>query len=210
MVEVMNASSIRGLLSRRVGVVLGVFIGVGVLGGCGNSMKMDPGAAAAPHNAADVAFTGRMIAHDQQAVAMAALVENRAGSTRVMDMAKRVQSTHGPQITNLRAVVAGWGPAASTVTGSHDMSGMSDDGGNSMGVLSPPELGALANTTATRFDRMFVVMMTTHHTGGMDMATTELAQGQDAATKELAASVRAAEAKELAELADILTSLPAS
>ncbi|GAB2678021.1 DUF305 domain-containing protein [Saccharopolyspora gloriosae] len=145
--------------------------------------------------AADIAFAQGMIPHHQQALDMARLAPQRAGSPEVRDLAARIEAAQGPEITTLTGWLRNWGAPAGG--GGHEHHGMP-------GVMTADQLAALAASGGAEFDRLFLELMIAHHQGAVEMARTELAEGTDPAARELATSITTAQQSEIEEMRGLL------
>jgi len=142
---------------------------------------------------ADVTFAQQMTAHHQQAVEMAQLAADRAGSDEVRALAARTAAAQGPEIETMTGWLDAWGADA-------PMSGMTDI----PGAMSEAEMGRLAGLSGTAFDREFLTMMISHHQGALAMAETEQTDGSDPAAVALAGSIVADQTAQLAEMQSLL------
>ncbi|MCA2213188.1 DUF305 domain-containing protein [Jidongwangia harbinensis] len=129
------------------------------------------------YNAVDTTFVQMMIVHHGQAVTMADLAAERAGSAGVRSLASRISAAQKPEIEVLRAWLQSRKLAASDPR--HDHATMP-------GMQSEADLAALAAARGTEFDRRFITMMTAHHQGAIRMAGDALAGGTDQTVQELA------------------------
>ncbi len=154
----------------------------------------------ATHNDADVTFINDMAPHHSGAVAMAQLAAGQGGSAQVKDLANRISAAQGPEIEKMKAMAAAWKITLNTDAGA--TTGMGGMGG---GMSSGDDMDALRARTRSAFDKEFLTRMTAHHTSAVQMAQTEIAQGANPQAKELAASIVAAQQKEIAEMAGLLT-----
>ena len=67
--------------------------------------------AATAYNDADVMFAQGMAPHHQGAIDMAQVVLDKQGiDPRVTDLAQRIEAAQGPEIDQLNAWLAAWGP----------------------------------------------------------------------------------------------------
>ena len=153
----------------------------------------------AAHNDADVTFINDMAPHHSGAIAMAQLA-GQAGSAQVKDLAMRISAAQGPEIDTMKAMAAAWKVTLNTDAGAMTGGGMG--GGHSSG----DDMDALGPLNGTAFDKEFLTRMTAHHSSAVQMAQTEIAQGSNPQAKELATSIVAAQNKEIAEMAGLLTS----
>ncbi|MFD0972049.1 DUF305 domain-containing protein [Plantactinospora endophytica] len=151
----------------------------------------------AQHNAADIRFVSMMVPHHEQALAMAALVPERAGSTGVIAVADRIRAGQQPEVEvlkswlrdrNLDSLLGGTGHEHATMHG----------------MQSPEAIARLTATTGTDFDRMFVEMMSAHHQGAIAMAQEVLVNGVDRQIRELARNIAFEQAVEVNRMREVL------
>jgi len=154
-------------------------------------------ASSAAHNAADVAFATDMIPHHAQAVEMADMALVAAVDPEVKALAQAIKGAQDPEIKTMTGWLTDWkAPVPGTGVG-HSMSG----GG--MGMMSDAEMAALGNATGTEFDKMWVDMMTRHHTSAIEMANTEIKDGQYADAKALAQRIVTSQTAEVTKMTAI-------
>lgn len=166
-----------------------------------------PAPATAPHNNADIAFVQGMIPHHTQAVAMAELVQGRASSPEVTALAAQIKQAQGPEITQLQGFLQSWNAAAAPSGGMGGMSGMTGTGSAMDGMMSDQQMQQLDSASGAAFDRLFLQMMTEHHTGAIAMARTELRDGQNPDAKALAQKIIDTQQAEIATMKQLLTTL---
>lgn len=151
-------------------------------------------------NDADVEFAQGMIAHHEQALAMAeiALDPNIGASPEVVDLATRIQATQEPEIQVMTAwLTAANEPTTMDMSGGHDMSSMD-------GMMSAEEMDALAAATGPEFDQMWLEMMIAHHEGAIDQAETVKANGANAEVLALADEIISTQEGEITEMQALL------
>lgn len=182
-----------------------------VLAGCSSApTPTTTGGAAAPavpaastaHNDADVAFAQNMIPHHRQAVEMAGLAAARSQNPQVLDLAARIGGAQTPEIQTMTGWLQRWGaevPSEGGMTGG-DHTGMA----GMTGLMTTEQMQQLGQASGAGFDRMFLKLMSEHHTGAIAMAKLELADGQDTAAKNLAQQIITAQQAEITEMTDLL------
>lgn len=191
-----------------------------VLAGCGAEAPSPGAAGPAPsapagaqagHNDADIAFARGMIVHHQQAIEMAELAATRSGSPQVRDLAARIASAQGPEVSTLNGWLQEWGaqaPAGGGMDHGGDMGGGDMGGGmdhgSGMGMMSPEQMQQLSRAQGAAFDEQFLEMMIEHHRGAIEMARTELAEGTDPEAKELAQMITTTQQGEIVEMETLL------
>jgi uncharacterized protein (DUF305 family) len=148
----------------------------------------------ARYNAWDVGFIRMMIPHHAQALALAALVPDRAGSPQVQALAERISLAQAAELDVLRAWLDARGLAGTDPTHDH---------GQMPGMQTPETIQALAATTGDAFDRRFVEVMTDHHQGAIDMAVEVLGLGADERVQELATSIAAEQSAEITRMREL-------
>ena len=146
-------------------------------------------------NDADVTFVQDMIPHHRGALEMAQLADGRAQDPRVLDLASRIEAAQDPEIQTMTGWLDDWGQTESDSMGGMDMGGMDMD------------TSSLEAASGAEFDRMFLQMMTEHHSGAVDMAKTEIADGQNPDAIELARSIEESQTAEIKEMQTLLTEL---
>jgi uncharacterized protein (DUF305 family) len=157
--------------------------------------------ASGPHNAADVTFASDMIPHHGQATQMADMALAKTSNADIKQLATNIKNAQNPEIQMMSGWLTGWGqPVPSTSMGAM--------GGTMPGMMSDADMTQLDKATGAAFDRLWVTMMITHHTGAIAMATTELAGGQNADAKKLAQSITASQGTEITTMKQLLTTLP--
>jgi len=181
---------------RTVFTMLTAALIAAVVAGCGGT---------ASHNDADIAFVTGMIPHHTQAVAMSALAADRAASPQVTALATQISGAQEPEISQMQGLLASWGqPAAPTTTGA--MSGAGAMAGMS-GMMTGGQMQQLTASTGAAFDRMFLQMMTQHHSGAIDMAGVELRDGRSTDAKALAQKIIDAQRAEIATMRGLLATV---
>ena len=167
-------------------------------------------AAAAEHNDADTTFATSMVPHHTQAIEMAQLATDHATSSKIKELAGRIEQAQRPEITQLQGLLAAWGekPAPTSVGDMGGMGGMPMDGKAAMpGMMSDQQMKQLQAASGAAFDRMWLQMMIEHHTGAIEMARTEVSSGTNAEAKDLAQNVVDAQQSEITTMKQLHTSL---
>ncbi|MFF8278950.1 DUF305 domain-containing protein [Streptomyces lateritius] len=139
-------------------------------------------------NAADFTYAQMMIVHHEQALTMAALVPQRAGSAQVKKLAERIAAAQQPEIDAME----GWlksngGPREQSGHEHHPMPGMA----------SEEQLAALGKAKGRAFDTLFLKLMIAHHEGAVTMAAEVLGQGNNVLVEEMANDVIAQQTAEI-------------
>ena len=170
-------------------------------------------AANGPHNNADITFATDMIPHHTQAVLMAGMALSTSKNAQVLALANAIKGGQDPEINTMKGWLRGW--AAPATGGGHDMSSMpsgsmmtpSPHGSAMSGMMSDQQMRDLSGATGVTFDRVWITMMTAHHTGAIAMARTELADGQNPEAKALAVEIIKAQNAELTTMAALSKTL---
>ena len=155
-----------------------------------------------------------MVAHHQQAIDMAEMVPSHTNNAQVKALATKIEAAQGPEIAQMNAWLAEWNETpemGSESSGNgHNMSGMDHGGSMSSanpmgpGMMSAAQMADLESKSGAEFDRMWLTMMIAHHEGAVTMSEQELAQGENAQVKALAQEIINAQAKEIAEMQEML------
>ncbi|WP_369177716.1 DUF305 domain-containing protein [Streptomyces mutabilis] len=154
------------------------------------------------HNAADVAFAKGMIPHHRQAVEMADLAPERAGSPEVEKLAAEIKKAQDPEIRTLSGWLTSWGeevPAddAATDHSTHGMEGMD-------GMMTDQEMRGLEDASGEAFDTAFLELMIKHHEGAVAMARTEQTDGAHAPAKKMAGEIITSQSAEIERMNRLL------
>lgn len=160
---------------------------------------------AVTHNDADVTFVQGMLPHHRQAVEMADLVAGRSGNAEVVDLAARIGGGQQPEIDTMTGWLQEWGaaaPAGGTEHGAMEHGGM--DHGGMGGMMTPEQMQGLDVASGPAFDRMFLEMMTAHHSGAVEMARVEIRDGADPDALALAQRIIDTQQAEITEMRTLL------
>ncbi len=151
---------------------------------------------------ADVAFVHGMIAHHEQALAMTAMVEDRADRDDLPLFAERIDVSQHDEIAQLEAWLEQRGEK-----GEH-----AGHGELMPGMLTDDELAQLEAASGRRFDRLFLQYMIRHHEGAVMMVEqllTEGQGGQESQLFQLAQHVEIDQQVEIARMKQLLVELEA-
>ncbi|MDH6515622.1 uncharacterized protein (DUF305 family) [Streptomyces sp. SAI-135] len=152
------------------------------------------------HNDQDVSFAQGMIPHHQQAVEMAGMVDGRASSAEVKDLAARIEKAQGPEIETMTGWLKTWGEQVPET-----MPGMDHSAHSGMaGMMTGADMEKLKKASGKDFDTMFLTMMVEHHEGAVEMATTEKAKGESPAATAMAGDIITAQNAEISEMKKLL------
>ncbi|GAB2690642.1 DUF305 domain-containing protein [Thalassiella azotivora] len=167
----------------------------------------DPPAARVEHDVDpdDVRFLQDMAVHHSQALTMAAMAPERAGSDRLRSFAERIAVAQEPEIQVMTAQLEAWGEEPPRLVGD-DHADHSDHSGMP-GMASPADLDRLEAARGGDFDRLFIDLMTAHHQGALVMVEEVLREGTDEVVAELATGIGVTQTKEIQQLADLRAAL---
>ncbi|MDT0344424.1 DUF305 domain-containing protein [Streptomyces litchfieldiae] len=158
------------------------------------------------HNEADVSFAQGMIPHHQQAVEMADLARERAGSEEVRALAEQIRAAQDPEIETLTGWLEEWGeevPGAGMDHSGHG-SGEAGEGHEMAGMMSEAEMAELANASGAAFDTAFLEMMVEHHRGAVEMAEAERADGAYEPALDMAEDITTSQTAEIDQMNQLL------
>jgi uncharacterized protein (DUF305 family) len=165
---------------------------------------------------ADVRFMSSMIGHHAQAIEMAHLAPDRAGSGAVHRLAERIINAQEDEIATMQTwlrdrsqpvpeVRAGMAHAGHDMAG-HDMSGHA----LMPGMLTPEQMEQLRQSSGAEFDRLFLTFMIQHHRGAVSMVEQlfgTYGAGQDETVFKFASDVNVDQATEIARMQRMLADL---
>lgn len=152
----------------------------------------------AQHNDADIAFARDMIAHHEQAIEMAELVDDADASTEVTALAEQIAAAQGPEIERMNDWLDDWD--AGEMSGSMDGSGH-----DSMpGMMSPADMETLDQAAGAAFDQAWLTMMIAHHEGAVEMAAVEGERGENPGAIALAENIISSQTDEITTMKELL------
>jgi uncharacterized protein (DUF305 family) len=116
------------------------------------------------YTAAEVQFVQRMLVHHAQALEMTALLPSRGAAEPTQLLAKRIELSQRDEIELMREWLGARGVRLSNSDPhrSHGASAMP-------GMLTPDEMGRLADASGLEFDLLFLELMIKHHAGALIM-----------------------------------------
>lgn len=153
----------------------------------------------AQHNDADIAFARDMVAHHEQAVEMAALVDGADASPDVTALAEQIAAAQGPEIDRMNDWLDAWDAG--------QMPGAMDGGGHDdamPAMLSHADLEALDQATGETFDRSWLTMMIAHHEGAIEMARAQIDHGENEGAVALAKDIVSSQSAEITTMKELL------
>jgi uncharacterized protein (DUF305 family) len=172
----------------------------------GAESARDPasGAGAEEATAADLVFVGAMIAHHEQAVALAELAVDRATDPGIVSLAERMSLTQAAEASAMRSWLERRDATGRAPGDAHDHEAAMD------GEISRSTLDRAARSGGAEFDRLFVAAMVPHHLGAVRMAEDRLAEPGDPAVSRWARAIANAQSLEVDRLHEIEARLPRS
>ncbi|WP_340559442.1 DUF305 domain-containing protein [Streptomyces sp. GSL17-111] len=231
-------TSARRVAARRTAGGVAALVAALALTACGSdgdgttTNDRSPGTEqeAEQHNAADVAFAQEMIPHHRQAIEMAELAPERAGSPEVRALAAEIEEAQAPEIETMSGWLRGWGEPVPGASGGMDHGphdgdgdggdgdgdgdgdrgdmdgdhGDGHDGGSMPGMMTGEQMKELAEAEGAAFDTLFLRMMIEHHEGAVEMAEDVRAEGSHGPTRTLADDVIKVQSEEIATMRELL------
>ncbi|MBR9825272.1 MAG: DUF305 domain-containing protein [Alphaproteobacteria bacterium] len=157
----------------------------------------------------DVTFMQDMILHHFQAVQMSALVAERTGTQRVVDIAERIDATQEDEIAFMQGWLRERGQDAPDPF--NDPHAMHHHGHHSMaGMATPAQMSDLADASGVGFDALFLELMIAHHEGAIEMVDTLFSQrgsAYDPVLFDFANDVRSEQQSEIRQMNAMLAGL---
>ncbi|WP_343319312.1 DUF305 domain-containing protein [Arthrobacter sp. TMP15] len=151
----------------------------------------------AGHNAADAMFAQMMLPHHSQAVEMSDIMLAKPGmDAKIIALAKEIKAAQAPEINTMTNYLSAWGEPT-TMTSDHAMAGM----------MTSADLDKLKAAQGNEAARMFLVQMTAHHEGALEMAKTEVTSGKNADAITLATSIVSSQETEINDMKQLLAGL---
>jgi uncharacterized protein (DUF305 family) len=173
------------------------------LSACSNNGATD---SADPFNDADVSFATDMIPHHRQAVQMAEMAADHAGSPAVKQLADEIAAAQGPEIDKMTGWLEAWGQEPPADSMDHDDMGHGDETGGMAGMMDAETMDKLEQATGDEFDQLFLTSMIEHHEGATEMARAEQANGENPDALALARQVEKDQQAEITKMKAMLGS----
>ena len=146
----------------------------------------------------DQHFIVQMIPHHEGAIAMAQVALEKSKRPEVLSLARGIIEAQEREINDMKGWYGSWfgsaPPAGGTGRGGMHMGGMEGD------------LGALANVSASDFDREFMEQMIPHHEMALMMAGMLRASTERNEMKQLADNILTSQSREIEMMRGWLTS----
>lgn len=154
------------------------------------------------YNEVDISFVEHMIPHHRQALKMAELAPHRASHERVLRLAERVNAAQAPELVAMEGWLTQRGlPVPEESTGGEHSHG------SMPGMVTPFQMQLLEDSEGREFDELFLVYMSNHHAGAVDMAEPVALGGVDTIAIEMAADISVTQSAEIDRMRDILDDL---
>ncbi|MDR7300447.1 DUF305 domain-containing protein [Haloactinomyces albus] len=150
---------------------------------------------------AGIRYIRMMIPHHQQALTMTALAPTRAKNAQVRALAERIGGAQEAEIGMMQAWLE-----------RNELPRVSDPHVDAqhkrrMGMATPEQLDRLEASSGTRFDRLFLTLMSRHHEGAVSMAENVLEEGTDPQVRSMAKDVIASQRDEIAVMRELAENL---
>ncbi len=170
-----------------------------VAAGCSGGDDPDPD---------DVAFVQGMVPHHEQAVEMAAMVDDHADvSPELADLADRIEAAQQPEIDRMEGWLDDWDVDDHGSMDHGDMEGMDHGGmdhGGMDGMMSADQMSELASLDGAAFEQRWLEMMIEHHRGAVRSAESVITDGTDPDVRDLARDVVRTQTAEITEMEGLL------
>lgn len=167
-----------------------------------------------PVSKKDVEFMQGMILHHQQAVEMAALIEERTQNKDIRLLGARIRQSQTDEMNFMKLWLELRGESVPQLGDAAAHShGMGNAGDHKMmpGMLTPIQMGALTRARGDAFDRLFLTGMIQHHRGALTMVKDLFdtpAAGQDAELFNFASDVDTGQRGEIKAMETLLERRP--
>jgi uncharacterized protein (DUF305 family) len=166
-----------------------------LLAGCGRGGASPLPADQPPaFNDADVGFLQAMLPHHQQAITMAKLATGRTRRPELIKLAATITASHAAETRSMQAWLTRWQRPAAAAAGSDHAPSLLP------GLLGVGQLEWLRTLDGAQFDRGFLTMMGTHHSGAVELAEAELHAGASAEVKAFARQLLQARQREIRQM----------
>lgn len=163
----------------------------------------------APYVAADADFVRGMLVHHAQALAMAALVDERTDNPSILSLARRITKSQEYEIGLMNNWLAAHDePAPAHGLGPHG--GAPPEHAHMAGLASVAQMQELEGSEGPAFDRMFLRLMIPHHEGALTMVDdlqTHEGAGVEPALFQLISAIDADQRAEIARMKALLARL---
>ncbi|MEJ1154557.1 DUF305 domain-containing protein [Microbacterium marmarense] len=155
-------------------------------------------------NEADIGFCTDMSFHHEQALAMCQRVLGAATGGPVQNSAAEILQNQSYERGLMHAWLASWGQSTAPPSEVMGWMGMSMPAESMPGLASEDEMRSLAELSGIDKGREFLVLMRTHHVGGVHMADMALEMATISRVKTLAQQMSAQQTYEIAMFDSLL------
>lgn len=162
-------------------------------------------ASQASFNQQDKDFAAGMRAHHAQAVEMAEMVLAANPTPEVADLAERIKTAQGPEITELDRMLEQMDVEAASSSGHGSTHGADMPMHN--GMMTDEQMMMLDSADGVEACRQFLTLMQEHHAGAIDSAEKQLADGRHPPLMEMAEDIRDSQTAEITEMQRMLSKL---
>lgn len=172
------------------------------------SRAPEPARDAATAASAEQRFASDMVEHHAQALAMTALVPERADAAAVRLLAERLEVSQRDEIALLRGWLSRWGEASPDAASGQ---GPDHDHAAMPGMRTPEQLARLKAARGAEFDRLFLEHMIAHHEGALVMIRDLFSvpgAGQDPEIFRFASEIEADQRMEITRMQQLLAAIP--
>ncbi|GAB3274418.1 DUF305 domain-containing protein [Kineosporia babensis] len=185
----------------RSGKVVVPLLAVLLVAGCSSGGDEETQAEPQPqYSSADVDFAMGMIPHHGQAVEMADLALEKAGTEQIRVLAGNIKAAQDPEITQFEDLLTSWNKAVPKASG-HAHGQLYD------GMMTAEQMAELEVAEGPEFEQQWTESMIAHHEGAVQMSETVLADSDSSEVQELAQSIVEAQGEEIAQLQELLKEL---
>lgn len=186
------------MASQQLRFLILVLVGALTVGASACTADQAPEPAPPPppapaHNEADVTFLQDMIPHHVQAIEMARLTGERAAHDELKQLADTIIADQAREIDTMKGLLT----AAEAPAPGDDKQGH----GGMVGMASDSEMVRLRSLKGEKYDQRFIEMMTSHHSGAIDMSEQVLQRGKNPQVADLARKVIEAQKAEIEQMA---------
>lgn len=157
----------------------------------------------------DVGFLWDMRVHHEQAVQMGFIYLERPGADqRLRDIAAEIVMGQSLEIGRMVQILREFDEEEARDLEEPTMGwmGMVSEANAQPGMATEAQIEELVQAEGAEADELFVELMTTHHRGGIDMATFAAENGDDDQIVQMAASMAGAQQSEIVQMERILAS----
>ena len=168
-----------------------------MISGCDSSTE-----SGSAFNDEDVMFAQMMIPHHEQAIELVEMAENPAteAGPDLISLAAQIKNAQGPEINLMKNFLQSWDQPVS----GHSSMG---HGSTMKGILSGEELKKLSSLSGNAFEKEWLLSMTAHHEGAIEMAKSVERDGANSEVRLLAAEIISSQNAEIKLMKTMLAKL---